>query len=247
MDQFISCCGKAGTALMLDCRSLERRLLPLPESVRLVVCNTMVKHELGSSEYNTRRAECEKGVRHFAKLLPGIQALRDVTVADLERWGGDLNETVFMRCRHVITENGRVLEAAAALEGGDLQAFGKLMAESHRSLRDDYEVSCVELDVMVDLARQVSGVFGARMTGGGFGGCTINLVEAGSAAQFSGMVADGYEAATGFGARNLCLLDRGRRASRLRRASCPRRGLPRRMPEWGPKRIFKDINRLENQ
>jgi galactokinase len=197
MDQFISCRGKAGTALMLDCRSLEYRLLPLPENVRLVICNTMVKHELGSSEYNTRRAECEAGVKHFAKLLPGIQALRDVSVNDLKRCGGDLNEVVLRRCRHVITEIARVIEAAAALERNDLNAFGGLMADSHRSLRDDYEVSCAELDTMVDLATQVEGVYGARMTGGGFGGCTINLVKAESVAEFKRTVALGYEEATG--------------------------------------------------
>ena len=198
MDQFISCCGKAGAALMLDCRSLEHRVLPLPENVRLVICNTMVKHELGSSEYNTRRAECETGVMHFAKLLPDIQALRDVTLSDLERCGHDLNEVILKRCRHVITEDARVIEAAAALERGDLHGFGKLMAESHRSLRDDYEVSCPELDAMVELAVQVQGVYGARMTGGGFGGCTINLVDADSVAQFKRIVAPGYEQVTGF-------------------------------------------------
>lgn len=197
MDQFISCCGKAGTALMLDCRSLDYRLLALPEHVRLVICNTMVKHELGSSAYNTRRAECEAGVKHFAKLLPGIQALRDVTVNDLERFGSDLNEVVFKRCRHVITENNRVIKVAAALERGDLYAIGELMAESHRSLRDDYEVSCSELDAMVDFAAHIEGVFGARMTGGGFGGSTINLVKAANVAEFKRRVAHGYEQATG--------------------------------------------------
>ncbi len=197
MDQFISCCGQAGTALMLDCRSLEYRLLPLPERARLVICNTMVRHELGSSEYNTRRAECEAGVQHLAKLLPDIRALRDVTVGDLERCGRDLNEAVFRRCRHVITENARVMDAAAALQRGDLHAFGALMAESHRSLRDDYEVSCSELDAMVELAARVEGVYGARMTGGGFGGCTINLVNADCVAEFKRTVALGYEQATG--------------------------------------------------
>ena len=197
MDQFISCCGKAGTALMLDCRSLGYRLLPLPEDVLLVICNTGVKHELGSSEYNTRRAECEAGIQHFAKLLPDIRALRDVTVNDLEGRSSDLNEVIFKRCRHVITENVRVMEAASALERGDLHAFGKLMAQSHCSLRDDYEVSCAELDAMVDLAMQVEGVWGARMTGGGFGGCTINLVKADRVADFKRTVARGYQRATG--------------------------------------------------
>jgi galactokinase len=197
MDQFTSSCGQAGAALMLDCRSLEYRLLPLPEDVRLVICNTMVKHELGSSEYNTRRAECEAGVKHFAKLVPDIQALRDMTVNDLERCGHDLSGVIYKRCRHVITENARVMEATGALERGDLDAFGDLMAQSHRSLRDDYEVSCAELDTMVDLAVQIEGVFGARMTGGGFGGCTINLVKVDSVAEFKRSVACGYELATG--------------------------------------------------
>ncbi len=197
MDQFISCCGKAGTALILDCRSLDYRLLPIPDNVRLVICNTMVKHELGSSEYNTRRAECETGVQHFRKLLPDIQALRDVTVSDLEHCGSDLNEVVFRRCRHVITENARVVAAATALARGDLLVFGKLMAESHRSLRDDYEVSCRELDTMVAIGAQIEGVYGARMTGGGFGGCTINLVAADSVAVFTRTVARDYEQSTG--------------------------------------------------
>ncbi len=197
MDQFISCYGGAGKALILDCRSLESRLLPIPEDVRLVICNTMVKHELGSSEYNTRRADCEAGVRHFAKVLPDIHALRDVTVDDLKRCGSDLNETIYKRCRHVITENARVLEAAAALERDDLNRVGGLMAESHRSLRDDYEVSCVELDTMVDLATPIEGVFGARMTGGGFGGCTINLVKADGVGEFRRTVASRYAQETG--------------------------------------------------
>ena len=197
MDQFISCFGKAGTALMLDCRSLEYRLLLLPENVRLVICNTMVKHELASSEYNTRRAECEAGVQHFARLLPGVRALRDVSANDLERLGRDLNEVTFKRCRHVITENRRVTEAASALDAGALHTFGNLMAESHRSLRDDYEVSCSELDAMVDLAARVEGVYGTRMTGGGFGGCTINLVESDCVAEFTRSVSSGYKKATG--------------------------------------------------
>jgi galactokinase len=197
MDQFISCNAQAGTALMLDCRSLDFRLLPLPEHVRLVICNTMVKHELGSSQYNTRRAECEAGVRYFATLLPNIRALRDVTVEDIDRFGAGLSEVIYKRCRHVITENARVLEAAAALERDDLTRFGELMAESHRSLRDDYEVSCAELNIMADLAASIEGVYGARMTGGGFGGSTINLVKTESVPQFKERVASGYQQATG--------------------------------------------------
>jgi galactokinase len=177
MDQFTSLFGQAQRALLLDCRSLEFKLLPLPDTVKLVICNTMVKHELASSAYNERRAQCEAGVRHLARFLPNVKALRDVTIEQLEQFGRDLPAVVYRRCRHVITENARVLAAAEALDQHDLQRFGELMAESHLSLRDDYEVSSRELDLMVDLARQVEGVYGARMTGGGFGGSTVNLVD----------------------------------------------------------------------
>lgn len=197
MDQFASCCGQAGKALMLDCRSLDHELLPLPREMRLVICNTMVKHALAASAYNKRRAECEAGVRHFVQSLPNVRALRDVTEADLNLYGGDLSEVVYRRCRHVITENARVLDAAKALEGQDLEAFGRLMNESHRSLRDDYEVSCRELDVMVELARECEGVYGARMTGGGFGGCTVNLVNVENVDGFKRTVVQGYTEATG--------------------------------------------------
>jgi len=196
MDQFISLFGQAQKALMLDCRSLEIRLLPLPDNVRLIICNTMVKHELASSAYNERRAQCEAGVKHLAKFLPNVTALRDVTVQELERYRAGLSEVVYRRCRHVITENARVLAAADALERRDLHQFGKLMAESHKSLRDDYEVSSEELDLMVALAQKVEGVYGARMTGGGFGGCTINLVAQEYAEQFQQIVAPEYERIT---------------------------------------------------
>ena len=197
MDQFIACLGRAGHALMLDCRSLEYRLLPMPADVQLVICNTMIRHELAASEYNKRRSECEAGVQHLSRFLPAVRALRDVTVDDLERCGAYLPKVIYKRCRHVITENCRVVEAAAALERGDLHAFGELMAESHNSLRDDYEVSCVELDTMVELAAQVEGVYGARMTGGGFGGGTINLVRADCVDRFKETVTQRYQRATG--------------------------------------------------
>jgi galactokinase len=197
MDQFIVSTGHVDHATLLDCRSLESRQVPVPDDARLVICNTMVKHALASGEYNVRRAECEAGVRELARSLPGITALRDVSMVELERFGGGLPETIFRRCRHVVGENARTVEAAAALERNDLAAFGKLMDDSHRSLRDDYEVSCEELDVMVDLARGLPGLYGARMTGGGFGGCTINLVAASRADEFAGAIADGYERSTG--------------------------------------------------
>ncbi|HSB10753.1 MAG TPA: galactokinase [Blastocatellia bacterium] len=197
MDQFIACFGRAGHAMMLDCRSLEYRLVPLPGDVRLVVCNTMVKHELASSEYNRRRLECEVASMHLAGGQQGLGALRDVTLTDLEHQGVDLDETLYKRCHHVITENARVQKAASAIDRGDVEEVGVLMEESHRSLRDDYEVSCEELDVMVELAGRVEGVYGARMTGGGFGGCTINLVRSDCVDQFKSEVMQGYQRAAG--------------------------------------------------
>ncbi len=215
MDQFISCHGQANHALMLDCRSLDYRLLPLPPSARLVICNTMVHHALAGGEYNKRRADCEAGVKHLSQFLPGIKSLRNVTLADLEKHagapfmrsiqvgnepkfhGGGMPEVVYRRCRHVVSEIARTEQAAGALVSGDLETFGKLMHDSHVSLRDDYEVSCAELDVMVDLASKVKGVYGARMTGGGFGGCTINLVQAEHVDEFKATVAPGYQKATG--------------------------------------------------
>ena len=196
MDQFISTHGRAGHALMLDCRSLESKALPIPPGVLLGICNTGVKHQLAGGEYNARRAQCEEGVRRLASVLTGIQALRDVTLPQLEQHKGLLPEVIYRRCRHVVTENERVLQAAEALLKGNLPALGTLMAESHRSLRDDYEVSCIELDTMVEIAGAQPGVIGARMTGGGFGGCTINLVRADAAEAFKASVASEYEKRT---------------------------------------------------
>jgi galactokinase len=197
MDQFIACFGKTGHAVMLDCRSLESQALPLPDDVTVVVCNTMVKHELASSEYNARREQCEAGVHMLSRYLPHVNSLRDVTVAEVEKFKPQLGEVVYKRCLHVTTENDRVREAANALQQRDLETFGRLMYESHRSLRDNYEVSCRELDVMVELARAIDGVFGARMTGGGFGGCTINLIAASAVDEFTRAIRTGYAQATG--------------------------------------------------
>src|SRR5215210_6854890 len=160
MDQFVSLFGQAQKALMLDCRSLEFELLPLPDNIRLIICNTMVKHELASSAYNERREQCEAGVRHLAKFVANVTALRDVTIEQLKQHRSELPEVIYRRCRHVITENARVLEAGDALEQHDLARFGSLMGDSHVSLRDDYEVSSEELDLMVELARKVDGVYG---------------------------------------------------------------------------------------
>jgi galactokinase len=197
MDQFISVHGKKNHALRLDCRTLEYRLLPIPPDVRLVICNTMVRHSLSGGEYNERRAECEAGARFFAERIPGVKSLRDVTLEEYEKFGGQLPEVIRKRCHHILTENVRVLQAAEALQAGDLKLFGRLMGSSHASLRDDFEVSCEELDLMVRLAVQNTGVYGARMTGGGFGGCTINLVQQSHVERFRENVAAGYEKGTG--------------------------------------------------
>jgi galactokinase len=197
MDQFISCYGLAGHALLLDCRSLEFWPVALPPNVHLIICNTMVRHELAASEYNARRAECEEGVRKLGEVLPGIRALRDVTLAQLQEHRGRLNDQVFRRCRHIITENDRVCQARSAFQIGAVGELCHLMADSHRSLRDDYEVSCRELDVMVEIGSRQRGIYGARMTGGGFGGCTINLVDAADSAEFQRRVSAEYQHATG--------------------------------------------------
>ena len=198
MDQFISVHGKADHALFLDCRTLDYELVPLKaDKVRIVICNTMVKHELGSSEYNKRRAECEKGVQIMSADFPDIRALRDVSLEQFNSVADKLPEVVRRRCRHVISEDERTQASIASLNAGDVAEFGRLMNASHDSLRDDYEVSCKELDVLVDIARSQDGVFGARMTGGGFGGCTVNLVAAEAVDVFVDAVSSQYQQKTG--------------------------------------------------
>jgi galactokinase len=197
MDQFTAGFAEAGHALMLDCGSLQYQLIPIPSHVRLVVCDSMVRHELASGEYNRRRTDCETGVKLLQPRLPGIRALRDVTIADLEQNKDLLTESVYRRCRHVVTENQRVLAAAQALQSGDAELFGRLMYGSHASLRTDYEVSCKELDLFVDLGSSRRGVYGARMTGGGFGGCTVNLVGSDFADEFTAEIATMYKEKTG--------------------------------------------------
>jgi len=182
---------------MLDCRSLNFVSLPIPGNVRLMVCNTMVRHEHASGGYNTRRRECEDGLRALIQVLPGIEALRDVTLDEMEQHRESLSPVIYKRVRHVVTENDRVKRAASALETGDLALLGQLMAESHHSLRDDYEVSIPELDLMVELANGQQGVYGARMTGGGFGGCTINLVDEACAKRVQEELERRYAAETG--------------------------------------------------
>lgn len=199
MDQFASCSGRAHHAIFIDCRSLEFRTVRMPARLKLVICNTMIQRELGSNEsgYNRRRAECEEAVRALATMLPNVRALRDVTLAELQEHRDLLASTVYKRCKHVITENERVTQMAAGLAANDMGRMRELMEASHRSLRDDYEVSCHELDLLVELAMQQDGTHGARMTGAGFGGCTVNLVEADFVSQFEKRVAAGYFAETG--------------------------------------------------
>lgn len=197
MDQFVAAFGRDKCALLIDCRALESKAIPLKTGdAEIVVCNSGVKHSLSSSEYNTRRAECEEGVKILQKYLPEISALRDVTLNDFEKLKSNLPETIERRCRHVITENARTLEAAAAFENGNIELAGKLMSESHASLRDDYEVSCAELDMLVSLAEKFNGVYGTRMTGGGFGGCTINLVSREKKEEFVAYISKEYEKQT---------------------------------------------------
>ena len=197
MDQFVSCLGKAGHALRLDCRSLDFELVPIPANVRLVICNTMVKHELAGGEYNRRREECDEGVRELSNWYPGIRALRDVSVEQFEQHAGDLPVIIRMRCQHVVDENQRVMDASRALAAGDLARFGELMRASHNSLRDLYAVSSEELDIMVEIAEGLPGYWGGRMTGGGFGGCTVNLVTASETDPFVAGIKKRYHDKTG--------------------------------------------------
>ncbi|MFZ0911094.1 MAG: galactokinase [Candidatus Acidiferrales bacterium] len=193
MDQFASLFGKEGHAILLDCRSLEFKPMPIPKNVDLVICNTMVRHALASSEYNRRRADCEEAVRILSRALPGVRALRDVSFKQLARHKSMLPEIIYRRALHIVSENARVIEAGDSLKRGDVAMFGRLMAESHASLRDLYEVSCPELDLMVELANKQKGILGARMTGGGFGGCTINLVDSRFTAEFRKEIGVAYE------------------------------------------------------
>jgi len=178
MDQFASGLGRSNHALLLDCRTLSHVNIPTNlDKYRIVIISSEVKRELASSAYNERREECEEGVALFRQHDPTIVSLRDVTPDLFDAYGDQLSELVFRRCRHVITENARVLDASAALAADELVQFGRLMTASHNSLRDDFEVSCDELDCLVDIANGTEGVLGSRMTGAGFGGCTVTLIH----------------------------------------------------------------------
>jgi galactokinase len=197
MDQFASAAGAADAAVLLDCRTLDHRPVALPDGLRICVIHTGVPRTLVGSAYNDRRSDCERAVRVIQHTEPQVKALRDVDAAMLERVGSDLDELAFMRARHVIDENARVLAAIDAFAAGDLDAIGQLFGASHASLRDLYEVSCPELDVLVDIAAATPGVVAARMTGAGFGGCTVNLVRPEAIEELQRRVMTDYRARTG--------------------------------------------------
>jgi galactokinase len=198
MDQFISRLGAKNHALFVDCRTLDYKLVPLPESgISVVVGNTMKKRGLVDSEYNTRRKQCEEAVAILGKHIPNVTALRDVSVADFEKYSHLLPADIRARAEHVVMEDDRVLKSVEVLESGDMEAFGALLNQSHESLRDLYQVSCRELDVMVEAARSIPGVLGSRMTGAGFGGCTVNLVKDEAVPTFLKDVTARYQEETG--------------------------------------------------
>ena len=197
MDQFISLNAKENHALLLDCRDLSFKLAPIPDHVTLVIANTMVKHSVAGGDYPTRRRESEAACAVIASHRPAVPFLRDATLDDLERWGHEMAPKSLMRARHVISENLRTVACEKALEKGDMAEVGRLMAEAHRSYSQDFEGSCVEADAMVALAQDIPGLIGARLTGGGFGGCTINLVEQSHAPAFAETLGGRYAAQFG--------------------------------------------------
>jgi galactokinase len=192
MDQFIACLGKTGHALLIDCRDLSHQAVPLPSQVAWVIVDSGVHRGLVDMEYNTRRQECETAARHF-----DVAALRDLDMVTFQSRAHELSEVVRRRARHVISENERTLSAAKALKRGDLAAFGRLMTASHMSLRDDFEVSCSQLDWLVETAVDVPGVYGARLTGAGFGGCMLAAVDQRAVETFVNVLATRYPAVAG--------------------------------------------------
>jgi galactokinase len=197
MDQFISANGAENHALLLDCRDLSFKLVPIPANVALVIANTMVKHAIAGGEYTSRRAEVEEAATVIGKHRPGVKFLRDATLNDLGKWGQEMSPNALKRARHVVSENTRTVQAAKALLNGDFKTLGALMAGAHWSYSHDFEASCAEADAMVALAQDLPGLIGARLTGGGFGGCTINLVELSSAPAFVEALAARYAAQIG--------------------------------------------------
>jgi galactokinase len=193
MDQFINIFGESGSVMRLDCRSLEYEHFPFDdEKVSIVLFNSNVPHSLGTSEYNQRKKECEEGVAIIGKRSATVQSLRDVSMELLNDSKSLMSPTVYRRCKYVVEENARVVGACAALKKNDMRVFGRYMFETHDGLRRDYEVSCPELDYLADVVRGEGSVYGARMMGGGFGGCTVNLVEPASATELGMQVGEKY-------------------------------------------------------
>jgi galactokinase len=201
MDQFVVAGGVEHRAMMLDCRSLGFELLPLPDEIRVVICNSMVKHEHSEGEYGDRRGEVEAGQAVLQKERKGIELLRDATLEDLEACRDKMPAASFARCKHIITENARVLKAREALLQSNMEQFGRLMVEAHASMRDDFAASCEEVDALVEIAMRQAGCFGARITGGGFGGCTVNVVRVENAEMFVAAVREEYQKAIGIAAQ----------------------------------------------
>lgn len=197
MDQFVATHGRSDQALLLDCETLSWQPVPLAPSHRWIVANTMVRHELASGEYNIRRAECEQIVRLASRRFPNRTRLANLTPDEAERLGRDLTPQLANRLRHLVSENRRVLATVEALEKQDFPAVGRFLNASHASLRMDFQVSCAELDLMVDLALGLRGTLGARMIGGGFGGCTLTLVAAEHAEAVVHQLRDAYASRTG--------------------------------------------------
>lgn len=195
MDQMIVSAGRAAHAMLLDCRDQTPKFLPLvPEEITVVIVNSMVKHELSGGEYAERRRQCEEGVKYFKTVAAPVKALRDVTPAQVKAAEGKIDGVVFRRCRHVVDEIARCLAFADALVAKEYEQAGQLMVQSHDSLRDDYEVSTAELDFLVEAAMKIPGVYGSRMTGGGFGGCTVSLVKPAAAESFLAAIKKAFEA-----------------------------------------------------
>lgn len=198
MDQFTACFGKNNHALLIDCSDLTYKAIPFKtDKVKVVIANSMIKHNLASSEYNLRRADCETAITLLQPVIPHASSLRDVTLAEFNEHANVLPAVIKRRAEHVITEIARTRLAASALEKEEFERFGQLMYESHNSLRDKYEVSCKELDKLVDIASNCTGVYGSRMTGGGFGGCTVSLVQTPHVQTFINNITEKYKLATG--------------------------------------------------
>jgi len=197
MDQFASVCGREGRALFLDCRSLDWQTVPLPAELSIIIADTSVRRSLSQSGYNERRESCNEAVQDLSRDLPGIHSLRDVSLGEFNRYAHSLSPLAASRARHVVEEIERTRRGVDLLTTGDAAGFGHLMNECHASLRDLYQVSCPELDTMVAIAQSLEGCYGARLTGGGFGGCTVNLVQSDKAAGFARALAYHYQKETG--------------------------------------------------